>query len=62
MIKCPNCGSTAQIKFIESYHYTTKSIAEKYECECGALLIRHYELKVGILYTDEGAKIIKEGE
>ena len=62
MIKCPNCGSTAQIKFIESYHYTTKSIAEKYECGCGTQLVRHYKLQVSILYTDKGAKYIKEDE
>lgn len=62
MIKCPNCGSTAQIKFVEGYHYTTKSIAEQYECNCGAKLVRHYKLQVSILYTDDGAKYIKEDE
>lgn len=62
MIKCPNCESTTQIKFIESYHYTTKSIAEQYECGCGAKLIRHYQLQVSILYTNDGAKYIKGDE
>jgi hypothetical protein len=62
MIKCPNCGSTAQIKLVESYHYNTNHIAEEYECGCGAKLIRHYKCQVGILYTDEGVKYIREEE
>ena len=62
MEKCPNCGSTAQIKLIGSSGYTTKNIAVKYECSCGATLIRHYKLQVSILYTDKGAKCIKEDD
>lgn len=62
MIKCPNCGSTAQIKLIDSYHYTANNLAEKYECSCGAQLIRHYKLQTGILYTKDGAKCIKGDE
>ena len=62
MIKCPNCGSVAQIKLTDSYHYTANSIAEEYECDCGTKLIRHYKLQVGIAYTSDGAKYIKEGE
>ena len=62
MIKCPNCGSAAQIRLVDSYHYNQKNIAEEYECGCGAKLILHYKLQVGILYTEEGAKYIKEDE
>ena len=62
MIKCPNCGSTAQIKLVESYHYNTNNIAEEYECGCGAKLIRRYKCQISILYTDEGAKYIREEE
>ena len=62
MVKCPNCGSTAQIRLIDSYHYNTNHIAEEYECGCGVKLVRHYKLRVDILYTDEGAKYIKEDE
>ena len=62
MIKCPNCGSTAQIKFIEGYHYTVTQIAEKYECGCGATVICHYELKTVVSYTDSGAKFLSPEE
>ena len=62
MVKCPKCGSTAQIRPVDSYHYTDNDIAEEYECVCGARLIRHYKFQIGILYTDEGAKYIKEDE
>ena len=62
MVKCPNCGSTAQMRSVSGYHYNSKNIAEEYECGCGAKLIRHYKLHVSILYTDEGAKYIKEDE
>ena len=62
MVKCPNCGSTAQMRPVSGYHYNSNNIAEEYECGCGAKLIRHYKLQVSILYTDEGAKYIKEDE
>ena len=62
MVKCPKCGSTAQMQLIDSYHYNTDSIAEEYECGCGAKSVRHYKLRVNILYTDDGAEYIKEEE
>lgn len=62
MIKCPNCGSTAQIKFIEGYHYTPTRIAEKYECGCSATIICHYELKSVVNYTDDKAKFLSPKE
>ena len=62
MIKCPKCGSTTQIKLIGTTHMIPNQVSEKYECGCGALLIRHYKLQTAILYTDEGARIVKEDE
>jgi hypothetical protein len=62
MVKCPNCGSTAQVKLIDTTHMTPSQVSEKYECDCGALLIRHYKLQAAILYTDEGARLVKEDE
>ena len=35
MIKCPNCGSTAQTTLMDRYHYDEGKIAEEYECGCG---------------------------
>lgn len=62
MIKCPNCGSTTQIKFIERYHYASTKIAEKYECGCGATIICHYDLKAVASYVDNEAKFLSPEE
>lgn len=62
MVKCPNCGSTAQVKFIEGYHYCSTKIAEKYKCGCGATIICHYDLKAVVSYTDNGAKFLSPEE
>lgn len=62
LIKCPNCGSTAQIKLIDSAHIVYNQLMEKYECGCGAKMVRHYKLQTAILYTDNGARLVKEDE
>ena len=38
MIKCPNCGSTAQVKVILDKHYAYRDGSERvivYNCGCG---------------------------
>lgn len=38
MVRCPNCGSTAQPKIADSQHFVWKnevSIFIKYKCGCG---------------------------
>lgn len=62
MVKCPNCGSTAQITLIDRYHYDKKKIAEEYECKCGAIVVQHYALVTTVVYTEDKAKFIKEDE
>lgn len=38
MIKCPNCGSTAQVEEIFSNYSTSlKALCNSYKCECGCL-------------------------
>ena len=46
MIKCPNCGSTAQPKLIweDRASYSTKKIKE-YTCGCGCTFETIFELK-----------------
>lgn len=39
IIKCLNCGSTAQVKRVESIENDT-TIIEKYKCGCGARIER----------------------
>ena len=62
MIKCPNCGSTAQLTLMDRYHYGKGKIAEEYECECGAIVVQHYALATTIVYTEDKTKVIKKGE
>ena len=38
MIKCPNCGSTAQVKFNDAYFHNYEELVERisiYSCGCG---------------------------
>ena len=46
MIKCPNCGSTAQFK-LSSPPYFNKGIwKQQKQCGCGCLIILHFEEKI----------------
>ena len=62
MIKCPNCGSTAQTTLIDRYHYGKGKIAEEYECGCGAILVQLYALVTTVVYTEDKVKYIREDE
>lgn len=62
MIKCPNCGSTAQTTLMDRYHYGEGKIAEEYECGCGAKVVLHYELATTVVYAEDKVKYIKEGD
>ena len=42
MIKCPNCGSTAQVKTIRKY-WSTLHQSENIHCQCGCGCIFHIE-------------------
>ena len=53
MIKCPNCGSTAQVKCIwEDMELYTSEIYREYECECGC----HFEVTLEV----SNIKILEE--
>lgn len=60
MIKCPNCGSTAQ-PFIEDvnfdYDETTASVVYSYRCSCG----KRYSTII-IYETEKGEQLIDEEE
>ena len=62
MIKCPNCGSTAQLTLVDRYKYAKGKIAEEYVCGCGAKLVQHYTLVTNVVYTKEGVRYVKEEE
>jgi hypothetical protein len=56
MIKCPNCGSTAQVKPIGQVWGENTAI-RKFRCGCGCEFLRYYSLR-----TDLCKVITKEGE
>ena len=47
MIKCPNCGSTAQVKVI-GQTWGEKVAIRKYQCSCDCEFLRYYELNEAI--------------
>lgn len=40
MIKCPHCGSTAQMKHLWTDYLTFSHAVEGWECECGCRVER----------------------
>lgn len=53
MIKCPNCGSTAQVKYkAERLDIYENTIHEMYSCDCGCDFHRVVEVKE-IIITKE---------
>lgn len=40
MIKCPHCGSTAQMKLLWTDHHTFSHAMEVWECGCGCRVER----------------------
>lgn len=53
-IKCPNCGSTAQVELVwaERDNYSAKEIKE-YVCGCGCHFEAIFELKETKILTEE---------
>lgn len=45
IVKCPYCGSTAQVKEKCSTHIDDKTITVTYECGCGTIFVNEYEIK-----------------
>ena len=56
MMKCPNCGSTAQIKLLDTIEAGNR-IVERYSCGCGASTTRHLELITTTCYSSNGTII-----
>ena len=60
MIKCPNCGSTAQVKLLWTDHYTFSHSIEVWECECGCRVERKLkEVDRIITFPNGGVKYEK---
>ena len=56
MIKCPNCGSTAQVRIIEQKTFTPheRHIDTVYKCQCGCgkQFAYHEETTIGLFKYD----------
>ena len=40
MVKCPNCGSTAQISLVGTDYVTYSHLIEVWRCSCGCVVRR----------------------
>lgn len=56
MIKCPNCGSQAQIRLVDTVEAGNR-VVEQYKCGCGARTSRHLELITTTCYSEAGTII-----
>ena len=57
MIKCPNCGSTAQPKIFYTPNAERTSITETIVCGCGCITTAFYKLKREVARTADGTQI-----
>ena len=56
MIKCPNCGSTAQVELMWHDNYSQTDYHEyEYECGCGCTFEVRFEVaKINIIEEEDG--------
>ena len=57
MIKCPNCGSTAQSKTSYTPNPTRTAIIERIICGCGCITTATYKLSREETRTADGTQI-----
>ena len=56
MIKCPNCGSNAQMKYCFTDHLTSVHATEQWRCGCGCIVNRMLK-EVSAIITYPNGKI-----
>lgn len=60
MVKCPNCGSTAQMKFMFADHPTFSHTIERWMCACGCSVERKLKEEDRIItYPNGGVQYTK---
>lgn len=57
MIKCPNCGSTAQPKIFYTHNTERTTITETIVCGCGCTTTAFYKLRREVARTADGTQI-----
>lgn len=58
MIKCPYCGSTAQMKRLGSTE-SESTVIEIYQCGCGAKVQRFLKRTIDVAWSPTGTMISK---
>ena len=54
MIKCPNCGSTEQVKFIQKrFTHNDWEWVEIYHCGCGCTIDQRVQIREKLTYNKE---------
>ena len=56
MLRCLNCGSTAQIKLVDSIE-NENTVLEVYQCGCGARIQRFLKRDIDIYWSPTGTMI-----
>ena len=56
MLRCLNCGSTAQIKLVDSIE-NENTVLEVYQCGCGARIQRFLKRDVDVYWSPTGTMI-----
>jgi len=60
MIRCPNCGSTAQVKQVGADHVTFSHLIEVWRCSCGCVIRRTMKVTNQMVEYPNGRTEIKD--
>ena len=59
MLRCPHCGSVAQVKFVGTEESET-TVLELYQCGCGARIQRFLQRCIDVYWSPTGTMIGKK--
>ena len=59
MLRCPNCGSVAQVEFVGTQQSET-TVLELYQCGCGARIQRFLKRDMDVYWSPTGTMIGKK--
>lgn len=56
MLRCPNCGSTAQIELVDVTE-NESTVLEVYQCGCGAKIQRFLKRDIDVYWSPTGTML-----
>lgn len=59
MLRCPNCGSSAQIEFVGTEESET-TVLELYQCGCGSRIQRFLKRDLDVYWSPTGTMLGKK--